>query len=51
MQGKIYLVHESDDRPTLQAVSQQGYVNEDLLQAFLAQYPDLLAGVAAGAVC
>jgi hypothetical protein len=41
MTGKIYLIQEND---TLQALSQQDYVNEDLLQTLLQQYPDLLAG-------
>ena len=44
MRGKIYLLHETGDTPSLQAVSEQGYVNEDLLQTLLARYPDLLAG-------
>ncbi len=41
MSGKIYLIQ---DDSTLQALSQQPYANEDLLQTLLAQYPDLLAG-------
>jgi hypothetical protein len=41
MSGKIYLIQDDN---TLQALSQQPYANEDLLQTHLAQYPDLLAG-------
>ena len=41
MSGKIYLIQEND---TLQAMSEQPYLNEDLLQTLLEKYPDLLAG-------
>lgn len=41
MSGKIYLIQDDN---TLQALSQEPYPNENLLQTLLAQYPDLLAG-------
>jgi hypothetical protein len=39
--GRIYLLEENG---SLQSLSERPYANEDLLQALLAHYPDLLAG-------
>jgi hypothetical protein len=39
--GKIYIIREDE---TLQALSEQEYASENLLQVLLAKYPDLLAG-------
>lgn len=41
MQGRIYLIDQDE---TLQALPEQPYDSEDLLQALLAKYPDLMAG-------
>jgi hypothetical protein len=41
MGGKIYLIQQDD---TLQDLSEEPYASEDLLQALLEKYPDLLAG-------
>lgn len=41
MDGKIYLIHADDQLETLR---ESPYRNERLLQKFLAQHPDLLAG-------
>lgn len=41
MGGKIYLIQQDD---TLQDLSEAPYASEDLLQALLEKYPDLLAG-------
>ena len=41
MTGKIYLIGKDG---TLQALIEQGYASEELLQTLLADHPDLLAG-------
>lgn len=41
MSGKIYLIQDDD---TLLEMSERPYANEDILQALLGKYPDLLAG-------
>ncbi len=41
MTGKIYLLQ---DNGTIQALHQQAYESEDLIQRLLAEHPDLLAG-------
>ncbi|MHB1467456.1 MAG: DUF4268 domain-containing protein [Thermoleophilia bacterium] len=41
MKGKIYLIQQDN---VLQALSEEPYGNEDLLQKLLENYPDLLAG-------
>ena len=41
MPGKVYVI-QSDS--TLRALSEQPYPQEEHQQAFLAKYPDLLAG-------
>jgi len=41
MSGRIYLIGDDDN---LQPLEEQPYADEDLLQALLEKYPDLLAG-------
>ena len=44
MAGEIFAIHGAGESETLTALTEQSYESDDLLQRFLASYPDLLAG-------